>query len=119
MAKAIVSRPGFAFASMIAWRNEPAPESFVFATVNVDAASGAHAAQTHAMREIRRMKPPIGAGRGVTWALTPSGPLRGASRGEGACRSKNGRFVARLQSEGLRDEDGHLKQTSGGPLRGP
>ena len=32
MAKVIVSAPGFALASRIAWRNEPVPESLVFRT---------------------------------------------------------------------------------------
>jgi hypothetical protein len=40
MVKSIVSRPGLALASRIAWRSEPAPESFVFVTVNVAAARG-------------------------------------------------------------------------------
>ena len=35
MLKVIVSAPGFAFASRIAWRSDPAPESFVFVTVYV------------------------------------------------------------------------------------
>jgi hypothetical protein len=33
MLNAIVSAPGFAFASRIAWRSEPAPESAVLVTV--------------------------------------------------------------------------------------
>src|SRR2546430_6519816 len=35
MLKLIVSAPAFAFASKIAWRNEPPPESFVFVTRKV------------------------------------------------------------------------------------
>ena len=37
MSKAIVSGPGFALASRIACRSDPAPESLVLVTVNVDA----------------------------------------------------------------------------------
>jgi hypothetical protein len=37
MLKSIVSAPGFAFASRIAWRSEPAPESALVVTVNVAA----------------------------------------------------------------------------------
>src|SRR5437588_654966 len=39
MWKVIVSRPGFAFAKVIASRNEPAPESAVVVTSNVVAAT--------------------------------------------------------------------------------
>src|SRR5215831_3574705 len=37
IANAIVSAPGWPFASRIAWRSDPVPESFVFVTVNVSA----------------------------------------------------------------------------------
>jgi hypothetical protein len=37
MLKAIVSAPGVALASRIAWRREPGPASFVLVTVNVAA----------------------------------------------------------------------------------
>ena len=40
-AKSIVSLPAAAFASMIAWRSEPAPLSLVLRTVNVAAPAGA------------------------------------------------------------------------------
>src|SRR5262245_30027134 len=39
MLNAIVSRPGFPFASRIAWRSDPGPESLVFVTVKVAAES--------------------------------------------------------------------------------
>jgi hypothetical protein len=35
MLKSIVFEPGAAFESIIAWRSEPVPESFVFTTTNV------------------------------------------------------------------------------------
>jgi hypothetical protein len=41
IANAIVSKPGLAFASRIAWRRLPAPESAVVVTVKVAAVSGA------------------------------------------------------------------------------
>ena len=41
MANWTVSAPAAAFASRIAWRNDPAPASAVFVTVNVAADSGA------------------------------------------------------------------------------
>ena len=40
MLNAIVSSPGFALASRMAWRSDPAPVSFVFDTVKVAARSG-------------------------------------------------------------------------------
>ncbi len=46
MLNAIVSAPGFALASRIAWRNDPAPESAVVVTVKV--AAGADAAADRA-----------------------------------------------------------------------
>src|SRR5262245_60859200 len=46
MAKTMVSGPAFALASRIAWRSEPAPESFVVVTVNVAAGAPAAAAMT-------------------------------------------------------------------------
>ncbi len=49
IAKAIVSAPTLALASSIAWRSDPAPESFTFVTVNVAAESGrAAAVRVHA-----------------------------------------------------------------------
>ena len=40
MLKSIVSAPALALASRIAWRSEPGPESLVFVTVKVAAATG-------------------------------------------------------------------------------
>src|SRR6187397_2162626 len=45
MLKAIVSGPAFAFASVIAWRSEPAPVSAVLMTVKVFAGSAAESRQ--------------------------------------------------------------------------
>ena len=40
MLNSMTSSPKFAFASRIAWRSDPAPESSVLMTVNVAAAAG-------------------------------------------------------------------------------
>ena len=48
MAKAIRSVSALALASRIAWRSDPAPESFVFVTVKVAAATGSEDSQANA-----------------------------------------------------------------------
>src|SRR5689334_2558878 len=57
MSKSIVSAPGFAFASRIAWRREPAPESLVFVTVYVlpSAAAASVQAKTEAADRSARL----------------------------------------------------------------
>ena len=60
----IVCGPALPLASRIAWRNEPAPESAVFVTVNVAALRGMAAMSRTARRKARIMV----AGRAVTVA---------------------------------------------------
>ena len=51
-AKVIMSRPGFAFASSIAWRKLPAPKTFVVLTENVAAWPGRqHETKNHRYKQ--------------------------------------------------------------------
>src|SRR6188508_1595265 len=76
MLKSIVSAPGLAFASVIAWRSDPAPESALVVTVKV-AASVETAADRARTRTavVRHMGTSFGGLKATALLLTP--PRRG------------------------------------------
>src|SRR4051812_26609191 len=109
IAKAIVSAPGVALESRIAWRRDPAPESVVVVTVKVAAESDAAAAKksTAACRTRRTTVRDVG--RKNAFRSTPFGSRRISMISSHRASLPVGKEApALLQSKGLRDEDRHL-----------
>src|SRR5450432_3782007 len=126
MLKAIVSVPGFVFASMIAWRREPAPESPIWFTVNVVAETNETGSRSPTVtaqvlfmgspswRKAPNWTPegqgvPVAPGGGGTSFSPPPLTIRPDSR----WFRRGGDENALRQAEGRREEHGHLTPADG------